>query len=925
VASQILGVVESLRFGDEFELDLRAYELRRAGAVVRLERIPMELLLLLVENRGQLVSREQILGRIWGKNVYLDCDNSINAAVRKVRQALRDDPEHPRFIQTVTGKGYRFIAPVIETGAPAEAARTAPQTPESTATELHTKTPHSRLLVVAAVGIAAMAVVFGVVFQQIKSKRQSAAAAPLQVRRSVAVVGFRNLSGTHDQDWISTALAEMIGTELASGEQLRLVPGENVAQMKLDLALPETNGYSPETLSRIRKSLGTDLVVLGSYLDSTPSRGKLRLDVQVQDANRGELVAAVSETGSDKDIPDLVSRAGDSLRAKLGIGAVSSDDISQIRASLPANPQAAQFYAEGVARLRAFDPAAGRSLLEKAVAADPNHALAHSQLAAALKLAGYDAQAAAEAKKALDLSHNAPRTEQLLIQGRYQLLTHDLAGAIQSYRTLRDFFPDDIEYGLLLASAQIKAGSAKDALDTLARLRELPPPQSEDARIDVTESIAAESLGDLARSEREAAVAVSKAELQGNRLIMAEALQKEGYAVDHLGDPNRAMELFVRARDLRQAAGDELGAASALHSIAMVQYNVGDFESARTSFEDALGVFRKLGAMWDVASCSHNLAVLLQDSGDLQGSKQALEEALRIQTEMNDERGIAADLDDLGNVMLMIGDLSRAQQMKEEALEKFRHVGNKVGEAITTNNLGEVFLARGDLTAARQNFDRSLELKRAAGYKKGIGYSLFDIAEVLRREDRLADARSRAEQSLSDRKEIGNEVEVAESELQLAEISLQQERATDAESLARNAMAVLEKHRITNEEAVAASAVSEVLMAQGKVREAGVLAQRAVAIANETQDIGAQFESALANADVKAALHSFQEAENILERVGREANHRGYVGYRFEAELRLGKVEMEAGNAASGRARLARLRKEAAARGFAFVARRAAS
>jgi tetratricopeptide (TPR) repeat protein/DNA-binding winged helix-turn-helix (wHTH) protein/TolB-like protein len=884
----------------------------------------MELLLLLIENRGQLVTREQILERIWGKDVFLDCDNSINAAVRKARQALKDDPEHPRFIQTVTGRGYRFIATVVGSGAPEAEPEAAPTAQSSVATAAPTRTSRSTLLVVVAVVGAALAVVFGVIFQQVKSKRQRVAVAPFQVRRSVAVLGFRNLSGAHDQDWMSTALAEMISAELTSGEQLRLVPGENVAQMEIDLALPETDGYSAETLSRIRKSLGTDLVVLGSYLDSTSSHGKLRLDLQVQDANGGELVAAVSETGSDADIPDLVSRAGDSLRAKLGIAAVSPQDVPQIKATLPANPEAARLYTEGVAKLRAFDPAAARSLLEKAVAADPDHALARSELAAALKLAGYDAQASVEAKKALDLSHSAPRTEQLLIQGQYQSLTHDLPGAVQSYRTLRDFFPDDLEYGLLLASAQIKAGSAKDALDTIARLRKLPAPQGEDARIDIRESVAAESLSDFARSERAAAAAVSKAEVQGNRLIMAEALQKEGYAADHLGDRKKAMDLFVHARDLRQAAGDKLGAASALHSIAMVQYNVGDFESARKSFEDALQVFRNLGAMWDVASCSHNLAVLLQDSGDLRGSRQALEEALRIQREMNDERGVAADLDDLGNVMLMMGDLFPAQQMKEEALEKFRHVNNKVGEAIAANNFGEVLLAKGNLKTARESFDRSLELKREAGYKKGIGYSLFDIAEVLRRQDRLADARATSEQSLSDRKEIGNEVEVAESQVQLAEISLQQSKASEAESLARSAVAVFEKRRIANQRAIAAAVLSEALVEQGEARDANVLAQRAVTLANDSQDLGARFESELANADAKAALHSFQEAQNILEHVRSEASHRGYVGYQFEADLRLGRVQMKSGNAVSGRARLARLKRDAAAGGFAFIARQAA-
>jgi len=89
-------------------------ELRRSGRVIKLERIPMEVLLRLVEQEGQLVTKEQIAERIWGKEVFLDIDNSINGAIRKVRQALQDDPEKPHVIQTVTGKGYRFIAAVVE-------------------------------------------------------------------------------------------------------------------------------------------------------------------------------------------------------------------------------------------------------------------------------------------------------------------------------------------------------------------------------------------------------------------------------------------------------------------------------------------------------------------------------------------------------------------------------------------------------------------------------------------------------------------------------------------------------------------------------------------------------------------------------------------------------------------------------------------
>src|SRR5260221_919227 len=95
----------------EFELDGGRYELRRGDRVLKLEKIPMEILALLAESNGRLVSRDEIVEKIWGKDVFLDTEHGINTAIRKIRQVLGDDPEQPRFVQTVTGKGYRFIAP----------------------------------------------------------------------------------------------------------------------------------------------------------------------------------------------------------------------------------------------------------------------------------------------------------------------------------------------------------------------------------------------------------------------------------------------------------------------------------------------------------------------------------------------------------------------------------------------------------------------------------------------------------------------------------------------------------------------------------------------------------------------------------------------------------------------------------------------
>lgn len=105
-------MADCFRFGD-FELDVAAFTLRRGTAAVRLETIPMEVLILLVKHAGTLVVRDNIYAALWGPDVFLDRDAAINTAIRKIRKALGEDGDRPRFIETVVGKGYRFVGPIV--------------------------------------------------------------------------------------------------------------------------------------------------------------------------------------------------------------------------------------------------------------------------------------------------------------------------------------------------------------------------------------------------------------------------------------------------------------------------------------------------------------------------------------------------------------------------------------------------------------------------------------------------------------------------------------------------------------------------------------------------------------------------------------------------------------------------------------------
>ncbi|HZD47881.1 MAG TPA: serine/threonine-protein kinase, partial [Silvibacterium sp.] len=263
--------------------------------------------------------------------------------------------------------------------------------------------------------VAIVAAIGGYYFHH-RNSIPEAVSSTVNRRRTVAVLGFKNLSGKPEDSWLSTALSEMLTTELSQGNQLRTIPGESVAKMKLSLSLADADSFSRPTLHRIRQNLGSDDVVLGSYLPL--GDGQLRLDLRLQDAAAGETLLSVSEKGKVSEIDQLVSSAGAELRAKLGIAALSPVQSAAVKASLPSNPEAARLYSEGLQRLRFFDALSAANLLKQAVALDPEHASTYSALAEAWNTLGYESRAKDQATRALALSAQLPREERLLIEGR---------------------------------------------------------------------------------------------------------------------------------------------------------------------------------------------------------------------------------------------------------------------------------------------------------------------------------------------------------------------------------------------------------------------------------------------------------------------------------------------------------------------------
>lgn len=396
----------SYQFG-EFELDSARFELRRGQDVVKLERIPMELLVLLLEKNGNVVSRQEIIDRLWGKDVYLDTEHGINTAIRKIRQALRDDPEDPRFVRTVTGKGYRFIAEATgiarQNGNGAtgtlqeEPAAVGPSGSDNTQpadvgkrTVAPTRSTKPRRIALAGAGLVclAAAIAWGV-----RSFRRSEAKLSAAQIHSVAVLPIDNLSADPAQEYFADGMTDELITMLAKNSSLRVVSRTSVMQYK----------KVRRPLREIAQELGVDGIVEGSLLRNG---SKVHLTVQLIQAPLDVHLWADSYDRDQEGVASLPREVALSIARQVKRTRPQAGSQRAIKA------EAHDAYLMGRYYWFSDDPTRSLGYFQKAIELQPDYAAAWSGLADAETVRAVDGEvpaaevrerSEAAARKALEL------------------------------------------------------------------------------------------------------------------------------------------------------------------------------------------------------------------------------------------------------------------------------------------------------------------------------------------------------------------------------------------------------------------------------------------------------------------------------------------------------------------------------------------
>jgi len=427
-----------VRFED-FEVDLRAYQVRRAGRTLKLERIPMEVLFLLVERSGQLVTREEIIDKLWGKNVFLDTDNAINTAIRKIRLVLTDDSEQPRFVQTVTGKGYRFIGRVSEVGGPpGEEAKTAEEKPVPRPQAPSGIGKRWKIIIAAALIAPAWAVAGYFYFHRTHR---------LTEKDTIVLADFTNQTGDSVFDG---TLRQGMAVQLEQSPFLSLISEERIHQMLRLMGQPADTRLTPEIAREICERTASAAALDGSIASLG---SQYALGLRAEDCHTGDVLAEEQvQVARKEDVLNALSQIARKFRTRVGesLTTVKKHDTPLAEATTP-SLEALKAYSAGWNVSYSTGSAAAVPFLKRAIEIDPNFASAYAALGRMYGDIGETVLSAENTGKAYQLRERASDQEKFFISASYDLqVTGNLEKARQTCDLWMQAYPRAwVPHGLL--------------------------------------------------------------------------------------------------------------------------------------------------------------------------------------------------------------------------------------------------------------------------------------------------------------------------------------------------------------------------------------------------------------------------------------------------------------------------------------------
>ena len=440
------------RFGI-FEADLRASELRKNGLRLKLQEQPFQVLTMLLERPGEVVTRDELRKRLWDGHTFVDFDHGLNNAINKIRESLGDSAENPRFVETLPKRGYRFLAPVMALDSSKPAADAAPAAPpeEVARTEPARQKSAAWRYTVAPLGAVAALVALVVGFNPGGLRDRLLGISPLPQIQSIAVLPLENLSGDPEQEYFADGMTDALITELGQASTLRVISRTSI--------IPYKGAKKP--LPEIARELNVDAIVEGTVLRSGD---RVRITAQLLHAPTDRHLWAKTYEEDFRDILTLQRTVALAMINEMRIE-MQPKLQARWRSNQAVNPEAYRLYLKGRYlwnKRTESDAKIAMQYFEQALAKQPGYALAYAGIADYYQFLGdygvlhpHEAypKAISAAKKALELDDTLSEAHSTL--GINKLwYERDWAGAENEFKRALELNPSNAEanrrYGLFL-------------------------------------------------------------------------------------------------------------------------------------------------------------------------------------------------------------------------------------------------------------------------------------------------------------------------------------------------------------------------------------------------------------------------------------------------------------------------------------------
>ena len=846
-------------------------------------------LVILVEQAGHVVSKDELMKRLWPRG-YVE-ESNLTKNIWMIRRALNDSEGDAGLIETVPKIGYRFAAPVTrsapQVALPEVVGPLAPQ-PPATGRPADSPPLWMRRPGVFVAALAASLLALGMLWQL----RSRGFPAGEHTGRTVAFVGFSNLSNNAKDAWLAPALTEMLGVELSAATDIEVQPDELVRAASSDLRAPGAGGYAAGTLQRLRQRLDADYVISGSYLvNGSTEDAPLRVDIALQDARNGTLVASVSTESALPELMSLVTRAGATLRSKLGDTSLTGDRLAEVASLQPPTVDVARHVGFALDALRAYDPARAHDEIMQAIAEAPGYAPAYTILAQAWSDLGYHEKSRVAAEQAAHWAAKLPEEQRLHAQAVVYSARGEPKEAARTWLLLVKLHPSGVEYRLRAIQAQLAASDTTGAEESLRQLRQLTAAAG-DPRVQLAAARIASAHDDMKAESEFASLALRQALLHEAPGLVADARLELGWARERLGDVQAARHAFEEAvsgyRSMRNPRG-EAAARAELATGPLSDLHLQ--QQAREELQRALTLDQSIDNKAGMTRLYSSLCSTLWEQGDRDGALTAAQKGLLLAQDTGDVRMQEWMLRAEANV-------AADDAATDEVVSKFREVvaldqrsANAGGHSWSLASLADIERLRGELAAAHTLCTQALAEAATLSDTQFAVYSGFHCANVDMDRGDASAARAELQKLIHPQSSGGEPMYLDNARTLLAQLDMDAGDCSAASQLLRQAARGFATAEVLTGEATAQALLALCAQSLGDTKERDLAAARARELRRSMTSLQEIYGVDIALAQLPQPAGENANQVERLTQIAAAAQDRHWVSWSLEAQLAAWEVQ----------------------------------